>query len=327
MPEEIRIERIDAERYRVTLPTAAVGVDIHVSLSPDAGTLPFASYRADQQMVEISNLPPAPRHYFQIGTSQTLLSNRHIMLQGTPNFRDFGGYPAGDSKYVRWGKLYRSGSLSKLSTNDLASLAALQIAAVCDFRHDDERTHEPSLWPDVLDSLHVHLPLAEGDHAIALKSLLAGPSPVTRGDLVALMAEINRDFVLKHSRVYSRVLQLVLETDGPILIHCAAGKDRTGFGSAVILGALGVSRDIIMKDYLLTAEYLPVHREIDRLLKRYNLNIPREVGAAVFGVEFEYLDAALKTIDSEYGDFDTYLREGLGFDEHAQRELRQKLLV
>lgn len=328
MSEKIRIERLSADSYRLTLFDQQAGAEVHVSLSPEAGARRHGPYRIESQSLELSGLPAGARHYFHIDSIPTVLSNRHIALQGTPNFRDFGGYLTTGSHHVRWGKLYRSGSLGRLTDEDLAVLEALNIAAVCDFRHDDERAHDPSRWPDVPHTQHLHMPLSEGDHATSLKDLLAGPNPVTLGAVVELMASINRDFVVKHSEVYARVLDLVLETDGPVLIHCAAGKDRTGFGAAVILGALGVPRDTIMKDYMLTAEYLVKDKELDQLLARYNLGkIPREAGAALFGVKLEYLNAAFAAIDSEFGSLDTYLREELGFDEVAQRELRRKLLV
>ena len=252
-------------------------------------------------------------------------ARRHVVLEGTPNFRDFGGYPTRDGRQVRWRQLYRSGSLSRLSETDLVALAELGITAICDFRHDDERAREPSRWPQAPDPQRFHLPLEEGDHAITLRQLLDQPDAVRVEQIVTLMTNINRDFVLLHSGTYARLLRHVLETPGPVLIHCSAGKDRTGFGAAVILSALGVEQTQIMQDYLLTEHFLA--DQLDALIARFGVRVPRDVGAAIFGVLPGYLQGAFTAIESEYGDMDVYLREALGLDAVAQAELRGRLLV
>jgi protein-tyrosine phosphatase len=252
---------------------------------------------------------------------------RRVPLEGTPNFRDFGGYSTRDGRQVRWGQLYRSGSLSRLTDADLDTLARLGIRAVCDFRHDEERQREPTRWPQALPTQHLHLPLTEGDHSITLKQLLADPAAATVERIAELMAALNRDFVTRHSDTYGTLLRHVLDTPGPVLIHCTAGKDRTGFGAAVILSALGVDEATIMHDYLLTGHFLSMEKEVDRLLARYRLPVSREIGMAVFGVAPEYLRGAFDAVEHEYGDMQNYLREGLRLDAADLRELRTRLLA
>jgi protein-tyrosine phosphatase len=253
-------------------------------------------------------------------------ARRHIALEGTPNFRDFGGYLTADGRQVRWGQLYRSGALNRLTAADLDALAALDIRTVCDFRQHSERQREPSRWPAAAQTRHVHLPLANGDHAQTLKQLL-DTGKVDVEQVRAAMAGINREFVVTHSKAYGQMLKHVLDAGGPVLIHCAAGKDRTGFGAAIILSALGVDEETIMADYLLSGHFLRIDRTIDKLLERYRLPVSRDVGLALFGVEPAYLRGAFESIAADYGDMPTYLRAGLGLDEAALSELRGRLLI
>lgn len=253
--------------------------------------------------------------------------NRHIPLQGTPNFRDFGGYLNAEGRQVRSGQLYRSGALHNLTETDLEKLRALNIGTVCDFRHDEERANEPSRWPPSPAPQIVHLPLKGGDHSMTLRRLLGETTGVGANDIVPLMIGINRDFVIHHSDVYAQLLRILVETSAPVLIHCTAGKDRTGFGAAMILAALGVSEEDILHDYLLTGDYLVIDKEVDKIRERFGLTVPLEVIESAFCVRPDYLHGALDAIKAEYGDIPTYLEAGLKFDAADQRELRARLLA
>ena len=333
MIEQVEVERLDANRYRLIFPFAGQqSVEVHGSLSPEFVTTSGNMVRVVVPEVEIAELPFAPRHYFHIrvdGADTGVVAHRHIPLQGTPNFRDFGGYRTQDGRRVRWGRLYRSGFLSALTESDLDVLKYLNIGLVCDFRSEDERQRRPSRWALSAVPRTELLPLAPGNQAHTLKALLGGSSDpdVRIDDVIGAMESINREFVVDHCGVYGRLLQLVLDEPGAVLIHCAAGKDRTGFGAAVILAALGVSESNIMEDYMLTRRYLHMEREIKGLMRRYELSVPQEVVEPVIEVRPQYLSAAFDLIKADYGDFATYLSEGLGFGESAQRELKARLLI
>lgn len=333
MIEQVLIERLSDNSYRIAVPSAVKGrrIEMVSSLSPDevAGQPVSATVAVDA--VEFSGLTPAARHYFHMlldGKPAGVAAHRHVPLRGTPNFRDFGGYRTHQGEFVRWGQLYRSGMLSALSLEDMQALGELGIRLVCDFRRDDERQKEPSKWlPDATPHTE-HLPLAPGNQAHTLKALLGGSHmpDIRSEDVVAAMEAINREFVVDHCGVYGRLLKLVLEAPGPLLIHCAAGKDRTGFGAAIILKALGVPEDAVMQDYLMTGQYLTLEKELRGLMRRYGITVPETVVEPIIQVRPQYLRAAFDLIDTEYGNFSTYLKEGLNFDESAQQALKAKLL-
>jgi len=114
---------------------------------------------------------------------------------------------------------------------------------------------------------------------------------------------------------------------GKTLVHCAVGKDRTGFAAAIILLALGVSRETVLFDYMLTRHYLLPGREVDRLSQKYGLNIEANSILPMLEVYPEYLQAALGAIDEHYPNMEVYLDQHLGVDETARAELRGRYLA
>ena len=331
--EQIQIERLGADSYRVSAPTSiSKRLSFSVSMSPDVAETNVPPVFMDRDSIEVSGLPAAPRHYFHVQLDEApggVVTHRHVALQGTPNFRDFGGYRTLEGRYVRWGRLYRSGVLSKLTEADQQALLELGIGLVCDFRGEDECQRDPSRWSPQASLRAERLPLSPGNQKNTLSRLIHGNdvSDIAVAHVVAGMEDINRAFVVDHCEVYSRLLNLILEVPAPVLIHCAAGKDRTGFGAAVILAALGVDRSQILHDYALTTRYLLPEVEMERLLRRYNLDLPGELVKPVVEARPQYLQAAFDTIDKTYGDFATYLREGLRIDRSAQSELKARLLT
>jgi protein-tyrosine phosphatase len=143
--------------------------------------------------------------------------------------------------------------------------------------------------------------------------------------MIRLMEAINRDLVLNQAASYRQLFELLLQGRRRVLIHCAVGKDRTGVAAALILSALGVDRDTIMEDYLLTNQFLPVDQELQRLLARYAQSgtaPAAEIMRPVLEARESYLTAAFAAIDEHFGSTSTYLREGLGLGESELDQLQ-----
>lgn len=143
---------------------------------------------------------------------------------------------------------------------------------------------------------------------------------------VQLMIAINRDLALEQTRAYTQMFAELLEADGPVLIHCAVGKDRTGFAAALIKAALGVPEPALLHDYLLTDRYLPIDTEMQRLQQKYQWEGPFDHMRPVLQVRREYFDAAFDAIRQQFGSVDVYLREALALDDSARDELRARWL-
>ncbi len=250
-------------------------------------------------------------------------TGRQIPLSGCPNFRDFGGYPTVDGRRVRQGYLYRSGHLAALTDEDVDRVAELEIELICDFRQIEEQARERSRLPaDPLPRI-APLSIIPGN----LMAQFENEALFSANDMFEFMVGINREFALSQQAQYTAMFAHMLETDrGRTLVHCAAGKDRTGFAAAIILMALGVSRDIIMSDYLLTQHYFLPERELERICAKYDIATEPAQIRPMLEVHPQYLQAALDAIDENFPDTDTYLAEHLGVDQVARDELQQRYL-
>lgn len=250
------------------------------------------------------------------------VNKRRIELEGTPNFRDFGGYPSSSGQCVKWGYLYRSGQLSALSAGDVDLLESLALDLVFDFRRSDEQQQEPSKLPGNRPPKVMSMPITPGSNTSFFEQ-----ADTDKRAMFEFMVEVNRDFAEAQTATYSRMFKEILEQGSArILVHCAAGKDRTGFAAAMILLALGVSRDVVMQDYMLTAEFFSPHREMDRLRAKYQMDLEAEAILPMLEVHEDYLSAALASIDSRYSSVEEYLAEELGVGELERVELRGRYL-
>jgi protein-tyrosine phosphatase len=243
---------------------------------------------------------------------------RHLALEGAPNFRDLGGYATADGHHVKWGELYRSDNLAHLTDADLARVSKLGIQLVCDFRAKSEKDAEPDRLP-ASDPPEVAA-LEIGAESFMVKDLR---ERIQSGDLDGLdlrgmMIEGNRQFATTFAPQYAAMFERITKPENlPALVHCTAGKDRAGFASALILSVLGVPRDTVMEDFLLTNHYTAAATEKRlRMIKLFSLfRADTDALRPLFGVEPAYLEAAFAEIEKRYGDFDTYRRTALGLDD------------
>ena len=253
-------------------------------------------------------------------------------MEAIPNFRDFGGYPTQNGLVIKKGLLYRSGSLARASERDLQALAALGIRTVCDLRTVKERQQEPDRLPAHLDINSVHIPITarrdtEAGQVRQLLSLLFGPG---RGlDYGQFLTEFYREMVTDFNPELARVIRLVSDSRNlPVLIHCAAGKDRTGFACGLIQLLLGVPAELVMADYLRSNEGLDLFRAEMRRKFRLFLIVgpPRRRFLPLLEARREYLQAALEQINRSYGGLDDYARRGLGLSEKDRLGLNRLFL-
>ncbi len=253
---------------------------------------------------------------------------RIIEIPGALNLRDFGGYETTDGRHVRSGVLFRSGMLAGLTSDGQNALRDLGIGVICDLRRDEERTLDPTPFP-IHDPLQVHVSI-DPDHGVKLREKMQYDGLDLAGR-IHYMTEINRELARVHTEEYTRVFDALWSAgERGFLIHCAAGKDRTGFGVAAILFALGVPREVVIEDYLLTNQAMDFERFIvPRLREAYGDRygeIDVEAAMALSGVRLEYIHAALDEVDANHGSFDTYLERALGIDAARRAALQDRYL-
>ncbi len=240
-------------------------------------------------------------------------------LDSVANFRDFGGYDTEDGRRVARGRLFRSGLLCDLDAADQGRLADFGLRLVCDLRSQEECTATPTP-PLACSPRHVHLPIEPGKRLAALPLDAKGVTPEQRaGRLETIYVELAED----HAHVYAEYFDELLNLEtGASLVHCTAGKDRTGFAAAVLLRCLGVSESTVMQDYLRTNDTLDFGRFIAPRLKQfYNLDFTPEYAKDVAQARASFLDAAFAALDATWGSFDTYLERGLGMTESRRARL------
>ena len=238
------------------------------------------------------------------------------MLEGASNFRDLGGYRNRAGQTVRSGRIYRSDHLAKLTAADHARLRQWGVTHSLDFRGELEAQAAPYAIEGV-----ERVPLAIEPTVVArLKALTAQGIVPSADDTVELMRETYRDFVNRQAPVFARFLRHVLHQESPQVFHCTAGKDRTGFAAALLLGALDVDRDTIAHDYLLTNQRYRRDPSVEG-------PGPAHVLQVLWQVQPAFLQAALDEVDRTHGGLAHYLRGPVGLDEAELRGLRQALLV
>ena len=239
---------------------------------------------------------------------------RHIKLQGASNFRDLGGYPTRDGRRTRWRQIFRSNHLGHLTDTDIAMVRSLGVRTAFDFRGLQERAAALCGMQEVnVRSLPI-----EPTVVAALRARLASGA-LTAHDALEIMRESYRNYVRHNTHCFRALFEQLLSADGGIVIHCTAGKDRTGFACALILHALDVPEEIIAEDYLLT------NRHYRRDLSA-SPDLPDEVRAAIGRVDARFLAAAFEAIRELHGDIDGYLRDGLGLGASERQALRARYL-
>lgn len=273
---------------------------------------------------------------------------RHLAMSATANFRDYGGYHTQCGRQVRWGKLFRTGHMGEMNDRDIAVLSQLNIQAVCDFRRPEEAAKQPSLLPQGLQPTAI--PISPGS-AIDLFSAISDQA-IDEAKIDAFMQDINHDLVINHQPSYRAMFdQLLASAEAGSIIHCSAGKDRTGFGGLLLLSALGVSDDNIMADYLLTNRYVKIEREIARWTANYGpdqtetsaadsdkVKAAREAInahqggfnhqalAVILKVKSSYLQTAIDTIKAEFGSTISYLEQQIGLSPSELSRLKAAYL-
>lgn len=261
--------------------------------------------------------------------------DRILALEGVHNFRDYGGYALPGGGRLRRGVLWRSGQHHGATDADLARIAALDLASVFDLRSSRERTVHPCRRPEGFAAA-LHL---SDDPAPRPETPLAAPHVAAaqggRGrDAASAREGMRRNYHLIAFRpeliaMTARMIRELADGRGASLVNCMAGKDRTGIAVAMVHCALGVHRDDVIADYLLTNSAGDVEARIAagaETIRAMSGDVDYEVVKVLMGVEAEYLENALSAIVERHGSIDSYLESELGADAALRERLRAALV-
>ncbi|NVJ99695.1 MAG: tyrosine-protein phosphatase [Alphaproteobacteria bacterium] len=253
-------------------------------------------------------------------------------IQSVRNFRDMGGYETPSGQQTRWGKLFRSGHLAELNDADRVKIVALPINTVIDFRSGREKERNPSIWTEGWSPEYHPTPI--GGNAAAwvqelYERLSTSPFPA---------AELREQFILAFRTIpienadglKTFFNSLLTAPEGGVLFHCTAGKDRTGIAGALLLNALGVDEDQIMKDFLLTNEAVDLEASSERIASWLSEKAGRTIEAndvhPLVGVEADFLHAAYASIKENHGTLEAYLSTAMGLSPDKREKLKTLFL-
>jgi len=254
--------------------------------------------------------------------------DRVVQFERVPNTRDLGGLPAGDGFRVVRGRIYRSGSLHQMTDADRATLQRLGVETIVDLRSALERRHDPYSVPGIRV---IEAPLVE-DWMVARLMERFATGALDAAEIDRWWLEDNATAPERHTESFRSLFEALLATgpDAALLFHCRGGKDRTGVVGAVVLEVLGVPREEILADFMLSNRLLRSAERAAEIAEELN----RELGGAltpddvlVFaGVRREWLEATFARIEERYGSASAYVADELGLGSSAIVRLRDRYL-
>jgi protein-tyrosine phosphatase len=308
--------------------TSKTPVDVYVTADPAA---PFSAATKisakDADGVHVYTAPASSRSYFLLRDSKSKkvveVAERLFPLEQGSNFRDVGGYTGAGGKAVKWGKIFRSGALPLLSERDYALLSGLKIKSIIDLRSLDEREVAPTQLDDRTGALFI-------SNDYSLKPLMRNAAAGNGENTYAGMEKMLKP---QYRAIFSRLLA----NDGAVMYHCSAGQDRTGMASALILTALGVDRETILKDYHLSTPSRRLQWEMPVLdpaehpgnpIVQYYTEAAKKPGGAKAEPLYSksgvpHLVQFFAYLETEYGGVESYMAKELGVGPAEVAKLRE----
>ena len=254
---------------------------------------------------------------------------RVLSFEAVHNFRDYGGYAA-DGGRLRTGRLYRSGQHWGATPADLERVADLKLRTVVDLRGPGERDAAPCPRPGGFTAEVIFV--EEDTTGLAPHVEAAGDGPSVEAARAGMLrGYASMPFRVRLIPIMARYFEALARTDGASLVHCMAGKDRTGLSVALLHRALGVHRDDLMADYLLTRTAGDIAARVAAGARQVRAGggrpISDEAIAVLMGVEPEYLDAAFAAIDERHGGVDAYLSQVLDVTAERREAIRARVIA
>lgn len=251
------------------------------------------------------------------------MANRPLDIDGTFNLRDIGGYETVDGRMTRTGVLYRADSLSSLTDDGRRALMGLGTGAIVDLRSSDERRDQPSALDGLSAEVHSLPLLAEAAPGAQLATVREGEEV----DLSHGLENLYIAMVRGSGGSIAEAVRVVADGPGAVIVHCAAGKDRTGVTVAIVLDAVGVRREAVIADYAASGYNLTggwMHRNLSRFAED-RLAGDHDLATTLLASPGRLIEATLQHIDAEFGGSSDYLRTH-GMTDLELETLRDRLV-
>ena len=268
------------------------------------------------------------RPYFLVERQgeKRIIGARRLALEGAYNFRDLGGIRTVDGKSIRWGQVFRSDTLTRLTPADYARLNAIGISLVCDLRTREERKTDPTEWQQG-SPVFVLAPVSENEKGASQNGTLTDAlqsGKMSAEDGKKVFEQFYIRMVVDSAPKFGTVLRAIETWDRPSMFHCTGGRDRTGITAALLLNILGVPRETILADFVLSTQYL--NERPTPAAPGASDAQQAALYAEVVRLQPRYIEAVFNVIDQRYGSFDAYRRNALHLTDADVLALKARLL-
>ena len=327
----IKVDRTEQGDFRIDWKPLVENLKVSVYTGKSPATIDLkkpAISVTNQSSAVLKGLDPKVRHYFAVkpdGGRKIITAVRRVKLEGAYNFRDLGGYPAIDGRRTKWGRIYRSDSLTRLTASDQAILKQIGIKLVCDLRAPAEVKKRPDRLPEDGAIEYLNFPIVSGNF-----DTVTAHEKIVNGDIDWLTEDYMINGYINTIDAYATTWAALFErlaspASYPLVFHCTGGKDRAGVCAALILLSLGIPEETVIYDHGLSNEFLA-----EILPKLYSY-------FSSFGIEKENLlpyltalPAAMTTlldhIRHSYGSAVDYLKNKAGVSQETLNGLKKDML-
>lgn len=264
------------------------------------------------------------RKYFRVKIGNTIspsVSNRFFELDSIQNFRDLGGYMSSNKHRIRWGKIFRSGSFTRMTNHDRAELEKLGLKTMIDLRSKDAKTKEPR---EDINAKHIRIPISTNGYSSMAQKVLDGQ--FLRGDAIVHTQDSYRDMVTNFTKEYAEFFDYLCDDNNyPLVYYCFLGKDQSGLATFFLLKALDIPTDVIEEDYMAS------HIGIDRIKSVKNADTLSESRQEAFTMltktDLAFLKYGISCIKDTYGNVDEYMLKELKITPDKKEKLKRILLT
>lgn len=287
------------------------------------GDTPIMETNIDDCVAEINDTNLLQRKFFRLKATNIqsgIISNPFFRMEAINNFRDIGGYSTLNQRQIKWGKVYRTGDFSELTTNDYKTLQNLNVKTIIDFRAEEEYTAYPDLYRG---SKVIQIPIASSSRIYIREKIVDGA--FLRGDAILFSQDIYRSLIENYSAEYAKFIDVLCdETNYPIAFHSYLGKDRVGLASYYLLKALDVAEDLNEEDYMFTNSCLDKYAVMGEA--RYLPESMQEAATVACKTDLLYLNYAKNCMIKKSGSVNAYMEQELKLTPEKKAKLRKILL-